>query len=191
MDFDAVILAGGRSSRLGGVAKCELVIDGSTLLELAVRSTSGAREVVVVGDRAPDGVRRVREDPAYGGPVAAVAAGLAGLDEVHGDSPPEWVLMLACDMPLAGSILPRLLAAASDDGAVAVDPVGHPQYLLGVYRRSALGSALARLGRPGGRAVRELVDGLRLHEVSDEGAAGDLDTWADAARFGARPFDPR
>ena len=93
----------------------------------------------------------------------------------------------ACPWP----ILPRLLAAASDDGAVAVDPVGHRQYLLGVYRRSALEGALARLRRPDGRSVRELVDGFRVHEVSGESAAGDLDTWSDAARFGARPLGPR
>ncbi|MGZ4663286.1 MAG: NTP transferase domain-containing protein, partial [Arthrobacter sp.] len=33
MEFDAVILAGGRSSRLGGVPKARLNFDGATLLE--------------------------------------------------------------------------------------------------------------------------------------------------------------
>ncbi|WP_340639303.1 NTP transferase domain-containing protein, partial [Arthrobacter sp. Hiyo1] len=32
MDFDAVILAGGKSSRLGGVPKAQLRYDGATLL---------------------------------------------------------------------------------------------------------------------------------------------------------------
>ena len=31
--FDAIVLAGGRSSRLGGVPKAGLVLDGQTLLE--------------------------------------------------------------------------------------------------------------------------------------------------------------
>ncbi len=49
MDFDAVILAGGRSSRLGGSPKAGLVIGGQTLLERALQAARGALAMVVVG----------------------------------------------------------------------------------------------------------------------------------------------
>ena len=43
MEFDAVILAGGRSSRLGGVPKAGLVYDGATLLERSLRGRAARR----------------------------------------------------------------------------------------------------------------------------------------------------
>ena len=38
MEFDAIILAGGRSSRLGGVPKSGLIYDGATLLERSLQA---------------------------------------------------------------------------------------------------------------------------------------------------------
>ena len=49
--FDAVILAGGRASRLGGIDKTALVAKGSTLLERAVQAAAGAEKIVVVSAR--------------------------------------------------------------------------------------------------------------------------------------------
>ncbi|MEO5992343.1 MAG: NTP transferase domain-containing protein [Arthrobacter sp.] len=70
MEFDAVILAGGRSSRLGGVPKSGLIHDGATLLAGALRSARGAVAVAVVGPDPgplPRGVVRCREDPPFAG----------------------------------------------------------------------------------------------------------------------------
>jgi molybdopterin-guanine dinucleotide biosynthesis protein A len=49
LEFDAVILAGGRSSRLGGVPKQQLTYDGATLLQRALDAAGGAAAAVVVG----------------------------------------------------------------------------------------------------------------------------------------------
>ena len=49
MEFDAVILSGGRSSRLGGVPKSGLIYDGATLLERSLQAAGGAAAAVVVG----------------------------------------------------------------------------------------------------------------------------------------------
>jgi len=67
------------------------------------------------------------------------------------------------------------------DGLHLSDPDGHPQWLAGLYRASALRSAAARLG-PGvdGASMRALLAGLRLAEVPDEAGSGrDVDTWQD------------
>ena len=54
--------------------------------------------MVVVGDAdVPSGVLRTREDPPFGGPVAALDAGLAALGRAHGQAP--WTLVLAADLP--------------------------------------------------------------------------------------------
>ncbi|MFD1214070.1 molybdenum cofactor guanylyltransferase, partial [Arthrobacter sp. GCM10027362] len=46
---DAVVLAGGRSSRLGGVPKALLEFEGRTLLRRTLDALSGARRIAVVG----------------------------------------------------------------------------------------------------------------------------------------------
>ena len=86
MEFDAIILAGGRSSRLGGVPKSGLIYDGATLLERSLRAAGAARRTVVVGPDPgglPGGVLTCREEPPFAGPAAAIAAGLAALAADH------------------------------------------------------------------------------------------------------------
>ncbi|WP_275693401.1 NTP transferase domain-containing protein [Nocardioides sp. TF02-7] len=60
--FAAVVLAGGRGSRLGGFDKAGIEVRGRTLLEHALDAVVDAAEVVVVGpagaDRPPGDVRR-------------------------------------------------------------------------------------------------------------------------------------
>ena len=96
--LDAVILMGGRAERLGGAAKGDLRVGGRTLLERVVAAADVARDRVVVGESGasvlPSGVRVVREEPPFGGPAAAVAAGVRDLP-ADGDA----VLLLAGDQP--------------------------------------------------------------------------------------------
>src|SRR6266516_7706711 len=89
----AIVLAGGRASRLGGADKPGLVVGGRTLLATAVGAATGAGagHVVVVGPartglasgaRATGSSCRVvfvREHPPGAGPVAALRRGLADI----------------------------------------------------------------------------------------------------------------
>lgn len=103
----AIVLAGGRGSRLGGADKSALTFDGVSLLERAVAALASpphagpgvpcegraADVIAVVGpaslrervDRlgAEHGVRTLltRETPAFAGPAAAVGAGLAAIED--------------------------------------------------------------------------------------------------------------
>ena len=182
--FDAVVLAGGRGSRLGGVSKPEVVVGGRALLDHALAAVADAARTVVVGPRsvARPGVLTVLEDPPDGGPVAGLAAGLAALDP-----PSELVVVLACDVPRAGAALPALLAGASVDGVdgarlVGVD--GRPQLLVAVYRASALAAALGRMPTVRGASMRALLTGLTLVDVPDtDESAADADTWPDVERL--------
>ncbi|MEE1622254.1 molybdenum cofactor guanylyltransferase [Zafaria sp. Z1313] len=104
MSYGAIVLAGGRGSRLGGAEKPLLVHAGRTLLEHALAAVSGAERVAVVGPAGLKGVVSAyveesgvdqlvvltREHPPYAGPAAAVAAGLRALQEapgVYGEEP--------------------------------------------------------------------------------------------------------
>ncbi|PVU82168.1 molybdopterin-guanine dinucleotide biosynthesis protein [Cellulomonas sp. WB94] len=214
--YDALVLAGGRARRLGGVSKPDVVVGGRRLLAHVLGAVDGpdVRRVVVVGPdtlAVPDGVTRTLEDPPDGGPVAGLAAGLAILRD---GAEPEWVLVLACDVPRVAGAVPLLVGAVDAvvdaagpggtgsssracDGVVLVDDDGRDQPLVGLYRRVALDAAVARLGAGGGAgagrdgvrgaSVRALVDALDLVRVADVEHHGvDVDTWADVAALEAK-----
>jgi molybdopterin-guanine dinucleotide biosynthesis protein A len=187
MIVDSLILAGGRSSRLGDSDKQKLQIAGETLLRLSVAAVqaAGARHIVILGDEGVDDVPAVREDPAFGGPVAAIAAGLRALP-AGGDA----VLVIACDMPHIDAALPVLLAGFERGGVIAVDG-GRRQHLAIVVAPDALQSAIEALPTVVDASMRALLGTLDLIEVVvPEGSTDDIDTWDDAARFGAtRPTD--
>ena len=140
--FHVVVLAGGRSSRLGGTPKAGLRRNGRTLVELTVDAVPGAAGVVVVGPAdlaVPVGVLRARESPPFSGPAAGIAAGLAALEALP---EADWTMTLACDMPEVARAVPLLLAAARGaaeaDGYIGVTPDGHRQPLTALYRTEAL-----------------------------------------------------
>jgi molybdopterin-guanine dinucleotide biosynthesis protein A len=187
MVFDAIVPAGGRARRLAGADKALLTIRGERLLDVVLAAVRGARATVVVGPPelpVPAGVALVREDPPFGGPVAAVAAGLTALPA----RPAGWVLVLAVDQPGAAALVDTLLAAlgslADDDEVdvlVGVDPSGHRQWLTALYRPGPLSGALARID-PSGASMRALAADLTILEVPlPVAACGDIDTPADAA----------
>jgi len=187
VEFDAVVLAGGRGSRLGGVSKADLVVGGVRLLDRVLDAARDARTRVVVGDvEVPDGVLLTREDPPGTGPAAGLAAGLAAVE-----SPAPWTLVLACDLPDATGVVPALLDAASAagpevDGCCARGRDGSTQWLLALYRTEPLHCAVAAYGDPRNRSVRGMLAPLTLTLVEPAGGvADDLDTWADHARWNA------
>jgi molybdopterin-guanine dinucleotide biosynthesis protein A len=177
--YDAVVLAGGTARRLGGVDKAAVEVAGRSLLDHVLASVEAAASVVVVGDPRPTRhpVEWVRERPAGGGPVAGLAAALSAVTA-------EVLVLLACDLPLIDADAVRRLvgSTAGADGAVLVDRAGRRQPLAAAYRSAAIRSAVAKLGDPVGRAMRDLVAPLQLAEVAVRAQeALDCDTWADVA----------
>lgn len=178
--FDAIVLSGGASRRLGGVDKTAEQVAGVPLLERVLRAVSGARRTVVVGPRR-DVSRSVlwrRETPVGAGPVAAIAAGLSAT------SAPT-VLVLAADLPDIGPAVPLLLEPVADgaDVAMLVDPDRHANYLAAAWRRDALRRALHAVGDPVDAPVRALAARVgNAALVPDTGGWGrDCDTWDDLA----------
>ncbi|TFC00390.1 molybdopterin-guanine dinucleotide biosynthesis protein [Cryobacterium adonitolivorans] len=193
--WDAIIVAGGRARRLDGIDKTALVWRGRSLLDGVLAAASGARRTCVVGsDRSlPAGVLRAVEQPRWGGPAAAIVAGLEALARESGGAATgtDWIVVLAGDLIRAENAVPLLLAeldrlstSPDVDGLISVDAGGRRQPLLAVYRRAALVSAAAM--RPAENlSVTSLIGALTLVELRLPDALGDdVDTPADAARLG-------
>jgi molybdopterin-guanine dinucleotide biosynthesis protein A len=178
-NFDAIVVAGGRSTRFrDGVDKRSLVVGGSTLLDRVVAALADAQQIIVAGPRIA--VRRrvlwVREAPTGGGPVAGLAAALGVVTA-------ETVVVLAADLPfVTRRTVERLVRSigAADGALVCADGVRQP--LCAAYRVQPLRSALAEFPVPAGLSMRQLIAGLALADVDDARAAIDCDTWDDVVR---------
>lgn len=194
-DLDVLVLAGGRGSRLGGTDKSALVFRGEPLRRHVLNAVRAARRVVWVGestsaltgDAWPE-LLVTREQPAFAGPSAALAAGLAAL----GPDAARFTLVLAADLPRAADAVPELLrgCARAGGGVIAVDGTERRQFLLGVYPSAALRREVARYDQAGGLdglPLRRLIDAIELTEVQLDGdLCADIDTAEDAARHGIR-----
>ncbi|MDU7359686.1 MAG: NTP transferase domain-containing protein [Propionibacteriaceae bacterium] len=182
--YDAVIVAGGAGTRMGGVSKADLIVDGSRLVESVVAGVHSARTIVVVGSTdVPDGVVLTHEDPPGTGPAAGLGAGLAVVNH-----PSPWTLVLSVDLPDAARVAARLLGAARAledhfNGAVIVAE-HRTQWLMGCYRTRALRRAVDAFGPLEHAPLRRVLAPLLLQEVApgdalpvDLDSPADLDAW--------------
>ncbi|GGV18387.1 DUF6457 domain-containing protein [Streptomyces spectabilis] len=190
--FDAVVLAGGRAARLGGADKPGVRVGGRALLDRVLAACSGAATTVVVAAPRPTArpVVWAREEPAGGGPLAALDAGLRR-------TAADLVVVFSADLPFLRERTVRALVAAvgSGDGALLTDPDGRDQPLVAAYRSAALRRELARIaaGDPAragsglaGLPLRLLTERLDLARIAEPLAAFDCDTWDDIAAARAR-----
>ena len=195
--WHAIVLAGGRASRLGGIDKTALRFEGMSLLEHALDGVDGAGNTIVVGPEElrpvlPSGVSLVTEQPRFGGPAAATVAGLRALRAEPGSR----IAVIAADLPHASAAVRELLTvgrlADRVDGVVAMDAAGNAQPLLAVYRTAALTAAARRAETAGplaGMSMRALLASLVLCRVRlPDALCADIDTPEAAERHGI-PLD--
>lgn len=207
-----IVLAGGRATRLGGADKAAVRWRGKSFIQHlceGVAALAGVTPawrfgpVVVVGPPrvqvegawcAPLPLFKTCEEPAFGGPVAGISAGLGVL--AKNNQRANWVFVVSVDAPQAAQILPALLleaaalhratAAGSHRGEAVAEPMaiipvgteGYAQRLCALYRRSALEQALAALPAVRNVSVRRALGDLPAQLISDTaGKSQDYDTW--------------
>jgi molybdopterin-guanine dinucleotide biosynthesis protein A/molybdopterin converting factor small subunit len=161
----AVILGGGKSSRMGR-AKALLPFDGEPLiLHIARKLKSIFIDLVVVA--APDqelpatGAKLVRDEVAYQGPVGGIYYGMR-------DAAGEFCFVTSCDVPFLSIDLIRYLVSLIEDNDI-VAPYWEERFqpLCAVYRRSVLPLLEQQLERGELRPIY-LYDKVRTRKVVAE-----------------------
>jgi molybdopterin-guanine dinucleotide biosynthesis protein A len=139
--FSAVVLAGGRSTRMGRDKALLPLPDGRTLLarQLDVLRTAGAAEVLVSArpeQHLPlEGARLIPDCEPDRGPLGGIASALAAATHDH-------LLVLAIDLPrMSAEFLAGLVAAAPAGRGLVPLLGGEPEPLAALYPRAAASRA--------------------------------------------------
>lgn len=189
--FTLAILAGGAGSRLGGVAKGLIELDGAPLIASQLKLAREMKAAVLVVTRDPSVYRRFEvplctdETPELG-PAAGIVAGLRAART-------ERVLFTGCDMPwLSQAVLARLLQGAGE-APRCFEVEGAPQPLPSLWWRGTAEAVSKRVDRP--LSLRwllvlsgvERLPGAALREVDpDLRSLTSLNLPEELAAFGAR-----
>jgi molybdopterin-guanine dinucleotide biosynthesis protein A len=150
----AVILAGGRGDRLGGVDKARLKVGGERLIDRVAESLSRQATTILVASGTPESRQGTLPADAiavgdiaadFGGPLAGIAAAVAWLQA--NPSPPQFLLSVAVDTPFFPTdFAAAALQALSDECDAAIASYdGQPYPTNAVWRLSAIATLPARV----------------------------------------------
>ena len=183
MTVVGVLLAGGRSERMGGEDKSLIALGGKPLIAHAAARLRPQVDRLVVnanGDPArfaflelpvvPDA------DGGYSGPLAGI---LAGMDRALADAPAaQWIATVAVDTPFVPSdLVATLLAASSDVGTIRLAASnGRLHQVIGLWPAALRNKLAAWLQSGPSKAVRDFL-------ATQPHLAVDFDT-----RAGLEPF---
>lgn len=180
-----LVLAGGRSSRMGGGDKCLRLLDGQSILSRVIeRLRPQVSEIVINANGDPArfaafGCPVVEDSLAgYAGPLAGIDAGFQWVAENRPEA--RYVATVAADTPFFPDDLVSRLYTASDDVTalrIAQSDTG-VHFVVGLWPVSLDGALRASLER-GDRRVGAWT--------KDHGA---IEVHFPQARIGDRPIDP-
>ena len=131
--YSAVVLAGGKSRRMG-VDKASVLVGGRRLLDRVLSVLTGLFDDVVVVGRSEwsadlGSVCSVADETPGLGPLGGLYTGLGVIDR-------ERALVVGCDMPfITGEVLQELLSRDGESEATVARMAGRAQPLLAVYDR--------------------------------------------------------
>lgn len=165
----AIVLVGGRSTRLGR-NKAREIIDGRPIIQRVLDAVQPlADEVLLVAARGQDTawlprggpIRHIVDTHAESGPLVGIYSGLAA---AHSDC----CVAVACDMPFLNTeLLQSLVELLHGYDAVVPRLEGRAQSLHAVYARSCakvMHSALERESR----ALRDVLRDMNVRWVEDQ-----------------------
>ena len=174
MSVPCVILAGGRSSRMGGGDKCLLPLDGKPMLAHVLERVSPQASAILINSNSPPELFAgfgwpVLPDLVAGfqGPLAGLLTGMTWAARTGATH----VLSVACDTPFLPLDLVQRLDADRADGEIAIardETRSHP--VIGLWP-TALAPRLARdMEQNGVRGVHQWLRGQPVREVSFDAA---------------------
>jgi len=169
MKAAAIILAGGKSSRMG-TNKALLKINGKTNIERIRDTLKILFDDIILVTNEPEtydflGLRKVSDQYPGMGPLAGLHAGLQASDyDVN--------MMVACDMPFVSTELAEvLISLLSHHDAVIPVIDGRQQPLFSVFHKKAA-EAVAESIESGQLRMRQLLDNLDVLYVTEKELKG-------------------
>jgi molybdopterin-guanine dinucleotide biosynthesis protein A len=164
----AIVLAGGRSSRMGQ-PKAALDFGGVPLLTRTVIELKRRFDHIVVVAAPPSeefprieiaGSKLVHDETAFAGPLDALRRGLDALER-------EVAFACSCDLPLLNSeVAARLIAMVDDFDAVIPEVGGKIQPLHAVYRKRCA-SAIEALEATGEKRLVSIADAVNAKRIGE------------------------
>ena len=159
--FEAFILAGGASSRMGA-DKSQLLLDDQTFVErIAATLRMVTDSVSLVGGSGGSANLPAVADvyPKWGA--------LGGLHAALSACRREWAIVVACDLPLVSAELFQHLASLDNeyDAVVPIQQDGRPQPLAALYRADPCRRAATELIENGRRRPLDLLESVRTRWV--------------------------
>ena len=175
MRLGALILAGGRSRRMGR-PKESLPIANTTMLDWQCQTLlSCTNPVVTVGrdpgqalPKIPAEVDVTVDELPGEGPLAAIVAGLKHLRDHHGFGERDAAMTVGCDQPFLTADTVRWLSERLGDADVLMPQANNKlQPLTAIYRIAALEPAIKLLAS-GGRRPREIAALVNSRIVTED-----------------------
>jgi molybdopterin-guanine dinucleotide biosynthesis protein A len=164
----AIVVAGGRSSRMGR-PKAALDFGGVPLLARVVSELKRrfAEIVVVAAPEAEDlfqidipGIRTIRDETAFRGPLDAVRRGLDAVTN-------QIAFACSCDLPLLDADVAAAIVAMLGDFDAAIPIVGGKAQPLHAAYRKRCASALAALAARGESRLIAIADAVTTPRISE------------------------
>lgn len=135
--MNAIILAGGKNTRMHGQDKAFLEIKGKTITEILIERFRPLADDVIVVTNSPQkyknfNVKLVKDECLDKGPLMGIYSGLRF-------SSSEYNFIIACDMPFAKAPLIRYLMDSADGYDIVIPEIDgkfHP--LFGIYSKECI-----------------------------------------------------
>lgn len=161
--LSAIVLAGGKSSRMGR-DKALIEIEGVPLLKRTCDAARHCTDSIYVVTSWRDRYARIAPDVQWieeSSPRSPIVAFAEALEQVSTD----WVLLLACDLPrLQGETLKQWTSQLADTAIVVAKTDQRWEPLCGFYRRDRLPSLQTYLAQ-GSRSFQRWLDSESVQEL--------------------------
>jgi len=180
------ILAGGKATRLGGINKALIEIEGDTIISKIHRALGTiSNEVIIISNQAQTDYRipaKIHPD------IIENCGPLGGIHSALLHSSNEIVLVVSCDMPFISTNIANLLLDAYIKNQPNVDAViptlnGFNEPLLAIYSKRLSSKISEILSDRKGHSITDLLDNCNTVRVEIEASPGNIRSFTNINTF--------
>ena len=172
--LSGVILAGGRSRRMGGAVKALLPLGDRPLLQHVIDRVNPQLDELLLSVERPSeafeafGLPQIEDPQPDGGPLGGLLSAMLAMSPGH-----DWLLLVPCDAPfvpsdLAASLLACALAAARPGAVVCYQSEIQPTF--SIWSRSILPWLEPAVLEQGMAGIKQFLNVVELAELNWPGS---------------------